>query len=385
MASRICMPSMGAMMEEGTILSWKVKEGEAVAKGQPLFEFESDKSSFTYESPNEGAVLKILIPEGQKAAVGQVIALLGEAGEDVAEALPSGPAGEDIAGALPAEPARAEQPASRQEERASARIKISPRARKLAEQLQVDISRVQGSGPGGRIESQDVERAAEKGGPASRPQPFSPARRLIQNTVILAKREIPHFYLDCSIDMTPVQIARREQAMNGVRLSYNAFFLKAAAHALLAVPVFRQTYTAEGFVPKNALHIALAVETPAGVQLPVIKDVDRKDLVQLSKEISAAVEKSRSGAGPGESFEIACLTVSNLGMYRVERLVPIIPPNQSAIIGIGAIADRPVIAGGAVQSRPMMTAALSVDHRIADGADAARFLQAFAAALESPG
>jgi pyruvate dehydrogenase E2 component (dihydrolipoamide acetyltransferase) len=349
MALEICMPSMGATMEEGTILSWKVKEGDCVTKGQVLFEFESDKSAFSYESPSDGVVLKILTPDGQKAAVGLAVALLGAPGENITE-----------------------------EQAVSARVKISPRARKLAEQLRVDISKIKGSGPGGRIESPDVERAAKKG-EAAQAEPFSPARRLIQKTVILAKREIPHFYIDCSIDMSQVQITRQRQLLKGVKLSYNAFFLQAAAQALLAVPVFRQTYTEKGFVLKEALHIALAEETPAGVQLSVIKDVDRKDLFQLSDEISIA-----RGAGPSESFEIACLTISNLGMYRVERLAPIIPPNQSAIIGVGAIADRPVVSGGIVQSRSMMTATLSVDHRIADGADAARFLEAFAASLESP-
>jgi pyruvate dehydrogenase E2 component (dihydrolipoamide acetyltransferase) len=349
---------MGAMMEEGTILSWKVKEGDPVTKGQLLFEFESDKSAFSYESPSDGVVLKILVPEGQKAAVGLGIALLGEPGEDITDALPA--------------------------DRVPVRVKISPRARKLAEQLKLDISTVQGTGPGGRIESLDVERAAKKGEKASQPKPFSPERKQIQNTVILAKREIPHFYLDSSIDMTQVQVFREKQAMKGVRLSYNAFFLQAAAYALLTVPVFRQTYTEQGFVLKEALHIALAVETPAGVQLSVIKDVDQKDLVQLSNEISITAEELRSSAGQGDRFEIACVTISNLGMYRVERLIPIIPPNQSAIIGIGAIADRPIVAGGTVQSRSMMTATLSVDHRIADGADAARFLQAFSASLESP-
>jgi pyruvate dehydrogenase E2 component (dihydrolipoamide acetyltransferase) len=371
MSYKICMPSMGAMMEEGTILSWKVKEGDSVTKGQLLFEFESDKSTFSYESPNDGVVLRILVPEGQKAAVGLGIALLAEPGEDVSDA-------------LPAEPAGKEQPSS-QHAGVPARVKISPRARKLAEQLQVDISKLQGSGPGGRIESQDVERAAKKGEGAARPEPFSPARRRIQDTVILAKREIPHFYLDCGIDMTQVKLLRQEQAVKGMQLSYNAFFLQAAAYALETVPVFRQTYTEEGFVLKQALHIALAVETPAGVQLSVIKDVDRKDLVQLSEEISLTVEKARKGIGQSEGFEIACLTISNLGMYRVERLLPIIPPKQSAIIGIGAIADRPVVADGVLQPRTMMTATLSVDHRIADGVDAARFLQAFAARLESPG
>jgi pyruvate dehydrogenase E2 component (dihydrolipoamide acetyltransferase) len=173
MAYKICMPSMGAMMEEGTILSWKVKEGDVVTKGQLLFEFESDKSSFSYESPTDGVMLKILIPEGQKAAVGLGIALLGKPGEDVTAVLTDEPvSGKALSEEEALQPSALDKTATGSRpisEDDRVRVKISPRARKLAEQLKVDISTIQGSGPGGRIESLDVELAVKKGKEATQP------------------------------------------------------------------------------------------------------------------------------------------------------------------------------------------------------------------------
>lgn len=387
MLQQIKLPSMGATMEEGTIVSWKVKEGDAVKIGQVLLELESDKSVFEYESPCDGLVRKILAIDGETLAVQSVIAVIGDAGDAIpAEWLAAAPAakptGASTATVAPP-PVRASAAAGTLFDKDGP--KISPRARKRAEQLGVDIAQVTGTGPGGRIESADVEKTA-KAPPASASvggaAAFDPIRLQINRKVTKSKQEIPHFYIAAQVDMTSAVALREAQ---GRTFSFNALLMKAIVAGLQAEPSLNVQYTDAGLVPHKAINVGLAIETPKGVVIAVVDDVARQDLAALTGKIKALVEAGREGNFKDLKTHGACMTISNVGIYRVDAFYPIIHPGEAAIVGVGSLAERPVVAGGQVVARKTMPISLCVDHRIADGAIAARFLKALAEYLETVG
>lgn len=376
---------MGATMEEGTIVSWKVKEGDAVKTGQVLLELESDKSVFEYESPCDGLIRKILAKEGETLAVQSTIAVIGDAGDAIpAEWLIATPA------AKPAIAAVATIAPTVQAATAGAKFdkggpKISPRARKLAEQLGVDIVKVTGTGPAGRIESADVEKAAKSpqaSVSAVGTATFDPIRLQINRKVTKSKQEIPHFYIAAQVDMTRAAALREAQ---GKTFSFNALLMKAIVAGLQAEPSLNMQYTDAGLVPHKATNVGLAIETPKGVVIAVVDDVDKQDLTTLTGKIKALVEAGQAGNFKNLKTHGACMTISNVGMYRVDAFYPIIHPSEAAILGVGSLAERPVVVSGQVVVRKTMPISLCVDHRIADGAIAARFLKAMAKYLETVG
>lgn len=385
MLQQIKLPSMGATMEEGTIVSWKVKEGDSVKTGQVLLELESDKSVFEYESPCDGLIRKILAKEGETLAVQSIIAVIGDAGDAIpAKWLATAPA------AKPATAAAATLVPTVQAATAAAKFarggpKISPRAKKLAEQLGVDIAKVSGTGPDGRIESTDVERTA-KTPPASASVvgavTFNPIRLQINRKVTKSKQEIPHFYIAAQVDMTRAAALREAQ---GRTFSFNALLMKAIVAGLQTEPSLNVQYTDAGFVPHKAINVGLAIETPKGVVIAVVDDVDKQDLATLTGKIKDLVAAGQAGNFKDLKTHGACMTISNVGMYRVDAFYPIIHPGEAAIVGVGSLAERPVVAGGQVVARKTMPISLCVDHRIADGAVAARFLKAMAKYLETVG
>ena len=382
MLQQIKLPTMGATMEEGTIVSWKVKEGDSVKTGQLILEFESDKSVFDFECPCDGLVRKILAQEGEVVKVQSVIAIIGDAGE----AIPAGWL--TVAPPSPSVPAKVATPMTTDQVPAAVAKfdkggpKISPRAKKSAEQLGVDIAKITGTGPGGRIESADVERAAKgsASGPVAGTEVFDPVRLQINRTVVKSKREIPHFYIGTQVDMTRA-VALREA--RGRKFSFNALIMKAIAAGLVAEPSLNMEYTDAGFVPHKAINIGLAIETPKGVIIAVMDDVVQRNLVALTDGMKAAIEAVRAGTFKNIKTHGACMTISNVGMYRVDEFYPIIHPGEAAIVGVGSLAERPVVVGGQVVARRTMPISLSVDHRIADGAIAARFLKAMVQYLET--
>jgi len=385
MLQQIKLPSMGATMEEGTIVSWKVKEGDTVKIGQVLLELESDKSVFEYESPCDGVIRKILAKDGETRPVQSTIAVIGDAGEIIpAEWLIAASAANSATSSVTIVAPTAQTAATTDTKFDKGGPKISPRARKLADQRGVDISKVTGTGPGGRIESSDVEKTL-KAPPVSASvistTTFDPIRMQINRKVTKSKQEIPHFYIASQVDMTRAVALREAQNRT---FSFNALLMKAIVAGLEAEPSLNMQYTDAGLVPRNGIKVGLAIETPKGVVITVVDDIYKQDLTILTGKINILVEAGRAGNFKDINTHGACMTISNVGMYRVDTFYPIIHPGEAAIVGVGSLADRPVvIANGQVVARKTMPISLCVDHRIADGAIAARFLKAMAQYLET--
>ncbi len=379
-------------MEEGTVLAWRKQEGDAVNKGDVLCEIESDKSVFELESPGSGFLNKILVKSGKSVAVQELIAIVGSEKDSAISVCRYGAVPEPDSGTAN-----------------SGRIKISPKAKKLAETLGIDYTSIAGTGPGERIESRDIERAAhnavrsaekkqtqpsgtsrktmqEIAGIASEADletiPYGAGRKRVIDTVVRSVKEIPQFSLHTSIDVTGLVEYRKRRIREGEKLSYNAFFMRAAVKGIEAEPSMQYLFSERGFLQRNSVDIGLAVDTPRGVVIGTVHDVDKLSLSELSQSIEQTAEACRTGKAAASGAD-ACMTVSNLGMHRVDGFVPIVYPGQTAIIGIGTIAERPVALNSTVQIRTTVLVTLCADHRIADGAAAARFLSAFAEFLES--
>lgn len=382
MLYQIKMPSMGATMEEGVIVSWRVKEGDQVNVGDTIADIESDKSMFEYESPSGGVVRKIIAKQGQTCPVQSLIAIIGDVDEEIPADWLTPAASQasvetpSVAAPAPAQSGVAAMP------KAKGRTKASPRARKMAKQLGVDLETVTGTGPGGRIESSDVEQAAQAAPAAAGKDaiPLSPIRAAINRKVTQSKREIPHFYVSVMVDMTAAAAYRESRDK---KVSFNAMLMKAIAAAVQAEPSLNVAITEAGFVPHESVNVGLAIETSEGVIIAVVDNVDQGDDVELTTRIDAVVETVRRGDMQAIKTHGACMTISNVGATRTDLFIPIIHPGEAAVFGISSIADRPVVVDGEVVACRTMGVTFCVDHRISDGAVAAKFLAAVAGYLES--
>jgi len=368
---------MGATMEQGTIIAWRVNEGDNVNVGTILCELETDKSTFDFESPAAGTVRKLAAQAGETIAVGRLIAVLGDAGEVIPQdwfASPSAMAANEITPAPVSATIPPQSPASD-------RVKISPKAKKLAADLGIDLTKVKGSGPDGRIESADIEKAAKA--TWNQASPFTNIRKQINRKVTESKQQIPHFYVQRWVNMTNAAAFRQRPSSRGIKISYNALLAKAIVAGLVAEPSLNTAYTPEGYKPNSDINIGMAIETPQGVIIAVIEKVDQKDAARISDEMNQIVSQAKADDFSGLKMTGACMTISNLGMYCVDTFIPIIHPGETAILGIGSIAQRPVVRDGAIVPCLNMPVTMCIDHRIADGAIAARFLKAFANYLET--
>jgi len=406
MISEVVMPQMGADMQEGTILRWLKREGDAVRRGEIIAEIETDKANVEIEAYESGILRRILLPEGTTVPVGQVIAIIAAPEDDVSryerEAAPVA-----AAGVTPPKPAAAvpERPAAAAEAPTAeaGRVRASPAARRLAEELGVDLSRVQGTGPDGRILRRDVEAAAkaleaapvaEAAPPAAAPAEapaaapaMSRMRQAIARRMTQSKREAPHYYLTMDIDMTEAERLRRqlnEAAEGEVHISVNDVIVKAVAKALRRHPIFNSWFVDGRVQQQEALNIGVAVALEEGLIAPAILDCGRKSLAEIARASRDLAERARSGVLKAEEYSGATFTVSNLGMYEVETLIAIIPPPQAAILGVGVVRKVPVVRDGENVVREQMKVALSADHRVTDGAQGARFLAELRNFLENP-
>jgi pyruvate dehydrogenase E2 component (dihydrolipoamide acetyltransferase) len=384
MLEQIKMPSMGATMEEGVVIGWKVKEGSQVKTGDILLELESDKSTFDFESPCDGVVRKIVANEGDVVPVQQTIAIIGDADDEI-------PVDWLKQGACKESPVAEQEPQVVVQQDISTvptrtrGIKISPRARKLAEKLGVNIATVTGTGPSGRIESSDIEKITQKDDETSEFITFTSTRKQINKTVTRSKQQIPHFYVQTIVDMTNVIAYRQRLIDDGEKISYNAILMKAIAKAIEVEPVFNCAFSDEGLLERKGINVGLAIETSKGVVIGVVDNVDKDGIPELSAKIRLNVDAARNERFNELKMDGACMTISNLGQYRVEAFLPIIHPGESAILGIGSISDRPVVKEGKIVIQKNMPMTFCIDHRIADGALAARFLEAMCDYLENLG
>jgi pyruvate dehydrogenase E2 component (dihydrolipoamide acetyltransferase) len=344
---------LGLTMSEGTILHWLRKEGEAVRQGEPLLEVETDKVTLEVEAPASGVLLKILALPGQAVPVGEVVGFVGEPSERMAD-----------------EPAAPPPRAS-----------ISPRARRLAEQHGIDWRQIGGSGAAGQVTEEDIRaRLAQPAAADALRKPLSRTRQIIAERLSRSQRERVHIYLTISADMTG---ARR---LHAAGFPYDALFLKALAIALTEFPVLNSTLVEVQVQPHASVDIgfALAVDDETLVA-PVVRSVERKALDQIAAERRALVAKARARQLTPDEMTGGTFTLSNLGMYGVEQFTAIINPPQTGILAVGAIMDEVRVVNDAVVSVPVVRLTLGVDHRLVDGALAAKFLSRLKGLLEQAG
>ena len=480
MATNLNMPQMGYDMQEGTLVRWLKSVGDEVSLGEAVAEIETDKAVVEFESTAEGVLLELLVEEGTTVAVGESIATVGAEGEALAADgdAPEEPAGAEPAAEEPSESDEAEMPAAEEDESESAAIPLpaspsevraSPVARKLAAERGVDLSTVEGTGPGGRILRADVLSAEPTAVPAEEPEeapaeapeameeppmpdeaaagegledveeqpsmedeepseeaveaveeppmeeeepveeapeaieepaepeteeaddmslvPLTRMRQQIARVTVGSKTTIPHFYVTTDIDMTEAMSLRREinQSLEGdVRVSVNDLVIKACVHTIRSYPKFNSSYTDEGIRMHESINIGMAIADDDGLIMPAILDCGSKSLTEISAASKDLARRSQSGTLQAEEYTGGTFSISNMGMFDVTSFVAIIQPPQSAVLAIGTVQKRPVVQGDSVVVREIMSATLSVDHRVSDGAEGAQFIVQLKEYLEHP-
>jgi pyruvate dehydrogenase E2 component (dihydrolipoyllysine-residue acetyltransferase) len=416
MAIEVIMPSLGFDMVEGTVSRWLKEEGDPVKKGEAIVEIETEKANVEVEATASGVLEKIAVPAGETVAVGTVIGLIaaleekpsGETKEKPAEKPemrePSGPPSDSPAAVpekvreVPKKPAEKRKEEPDKDRRPGRRVKASPVARKIAEEAGIDLERVRGSGPGGRIMERDIQaRMGEKpspeepkkkaGTPAGEPVPMSRMRKAIARRMTESKAKAPHFYVTVDVNMDNAMSLRDQLnhlAPETEKISVNDVILAATAKTLSRFPDMNATYHEEGLEKHSRIDIGIAVALPDGLISPVLRDADKKALREIAAGSKELGERARTGKLRSEDLGSGTFTISNLGMFDVEEFTAIINPPEAAILAVGAVTPRPIAAGGQVRIASMMKATLSVDHRVADGAQAGRFLQELKKLLENP-
>lgn len=424
MPVKILMPALSPTMTEGTLATWKKKEGDKIKAGDVLAEIETDKATMEVEAVEEGTLAKIIVPAGtENVAVNTMIAVLVEEGEDMkaAEGFAAG-GGTSAPAPQPVIPAQAgisspktnEIPASAgMTKENSKRIFASPLAKRIAAQNNVDLSTIKGSGPNGRIIKVDVEKAgsgpakSSAGASAAMPVASGPGakeladaygmpyreekltamRKIIASRLTESKQTVPHFYLNVSINIDKLMALRAEinDSSDGkFKLSVNDFIIKACALALKKVPAANASFNGSSMLFYDHADISVAVATPTGLITPIIKAAEGKSLVQISSEMKDLATRARGGKLKPQEFQGGTFSLSNLGMFGVKNFNAIINPPQGCILAVGAGEPTPVVINGKVEIATVMQANLSVDHRVVDGAVGAEYLQALKQYLEAP-
>jgi pyruvate dehydrogenase E2 component (dihydrolipoamide acetyltransferase) len=396
MADEVKLPRLGQGMEAGTITKWLKAPGDTVAKGEPLFEIDTDKVTQEVESDYAGVLLKITLESGE-APVGQTIAYIGKEGEEVAEPAETGSAGkatQDETQAVEApKPVVPSASASAEAQSNGGRIKASPLARRIARERGIDLSSLSGTGPDGRIVAEDVERGevSRPAAPAAIPTgevesiPLTNIRKTIARR-LTAAWEAPVFQLTVSADMTRANelVARNRELNPDVRVTVTDLLAKVCAHALIRHRDVNVQYTEDALLKFPTANVGIAVAAPQGLIVPVIRSVERLSLAEVGVARTDIVARARDNKLTTQDLEDGTFTISNLGMYGIEQFVAVINPPQAAILAVGATLDTPVARNGAVEVRPMMTMTLTVDHRAVDGAAGADFLRTVKQFLEEP-
>jgi pyruvate dehydrogenase E2 component (dihydrolipoamide acetyltransferase) len=442
MPIELLMPALSPTMTEGNLAKWHKKEGDAVKAGDVIAEIETDKATMEFEAVDEGVLGKILVPEGAEGVkVNQPIALLLEEGEDKSALDKAAPAPKPATA-----PPHPNPPPQGGRERSVAvetvpsplegegrvggirgnghaageRIFASPLARRMAEKAGIDLTRLTGSGPHGRIVKHDIDAALAKG-PAALKAPAAPApaapgtpitlpsyskdqvvalagnppftevplstmRRIIAKRMQEAKATIPHFYLtvDCEIDAL-LRMRKEINEAADLKLSLNDFVIKAAALTLKKVPAVNASFSEEAILRWESADVAVAVALEEGLITPIIKSAETKGLAQISAEMKDLSTRARAGKLKLTEFQGGTFSISNLGMYGMKHFTAVINPPHSAILAVGAGEPRPVVKNGALAVATVMSCTLACDHRVVDGATGAQWLQAFKKIIEAPG
>ena len=404
MAKEITMPALSPSMTEGVLAKWHKKVGDTIKPGEVIAEVETDKATMDLEAYDKGTILLIAAPEGSKVPVNGRIAVVGEPGEKVDAVSSSSPAPASASPEAKTLTQTAAVPAAVVVS-SSGRVKISPLAKKIANEKGVDVTRVAGSGPGGRIVRRDVEAAQGGGSVRSAAGIFggkpiaqdgvkavSQMRAAIARRLVESKTTAPHFYVEREVDAAPLAKLRAsanvalEMAGEKLKLSVNDFVLKAAVEALRRVPAVNSSWEGTSIRQHGAVHLAFAVALPDGLITPVIRNAHAKDFRTIAREAKELGAKAKAGKLQPEEYTGGTFTVSNLGMIGVERFSAILNPPQAAILAVGATVKKPVLASnGAIVPGERMSLTVSADHRVVDGLMAGEFLKALVEVLESPG
>jgi pyruvate dehydrogenase E2 component (dihydrolipoamide acetyltransferase) len=420
MATEIKLPRLGQGMESGTIVKWLKSEGDQVEKGEPLYELDTDKVTQEVEADASGVLLKIAVAEGE-VEVGKTIAVIGEQGEKV-EAAAEEPSGNGGSAAQEADedeqegsPARAREHDRERGRQASAeprevtelrdssadnggRIKASPLARRIARERGIDLASVAGTGPDGRVVAEDVERTAAAGAPVQLTAPSEPTKgveiqQLSSMRKTIARRlteawQAPVFQLGITVDMGRALTLRErlvELHGDGVKPTINDLLTKVCAAALMRHRAVNALYKGDVVELYPTANVGIAVAVPNGLVVPVLQSVERKSIAEIAAARAAVVERARAGKLQQADLEGGTFTISNLGMYGIERFIAVLNPPQAAIVAVGSIEDKVVAVDGRPEVRPRMELTLTCDHRAVDGATGAEFLRDVQAFLEEPG
>lgn len=431
MATQVVMPKLSPTMEEGQVARWLKKEGDKVSMGEPLAEIDTDKATMEMQALSAGVLRKVLVKEGESAPLGQPIAIIGEPDEDISELLKGAAAAtpvQEAAGAsarLP-EPDRVlateepqteaaakavPEPSTDGRRAAGGRMLVSPIAARMAAEAGVDLNRVQGTGPGGRIIKRDIETAMKRqtpgaaAAPALRPmampkaqpgtvftpsayrdEPMSEMRRTIARRLVTSLGPVPHFFLTTEIEMD--RAADMRQQINTLypdaKVSINDVIIKVAAVSLLQHPQVNASFQDKTVRYYEHADIGVAVATENGLITPVIRSADQKSLIDIAAEVRELAGRARARKLKPEEYMGATFSISNLGMFGIDEFTAVINPPEAAILAIGAMKERPVARDGEIEIHQMMRVTMSCDHRVVDGAAGAQFLQTFKQILENP-
>ena len=443
MATVVIMPKQGLMMEEGTITSWLKKEGETVSAGEPLFEMETDKLTITMDAEDSGTLLKIIHPEGDVVPITQPIAVLGQPGEDIS-ALVGGGAAPAAAPAEAAPAPAAEAPAVPAVERAPGqRVFSSPRARLRAEENGVDIAAVPGSGPDGLVIERDVNAfaanrpavtplaanlaraqgvdlsgvtgtgpngkitAADLPGAApatpeapaaeapaavqqtaqqtrgTRTEKMSGMRKAISRNMLASKAANAQTNHRITVDMTAAIALRRQFKDLGIKISYNDIIVRACARTLMDMPIVNASVDGNNILYHDYVNVGTAVSVPGGLIVPVIRDANLKDLRTICLELADLTDRAKAGKLGSDDLGNASITITNLGMFGITYFTPIINAPEGAILGVGCIVEKMLVKDGGFYPGSILNLSLTHDHRVINGAPAARFLQEVVTGLQN--
>ncbi|MSQ31774.1 MAG: 2-oxo acid dehydrogenase subunit E2 [Dehalococcoidia bacterium] len=418
MAIEVKMPQMGFDMKEGKIVRWLRKEGDRIIRGEPLLEIETDKAVVEVEAFSPGVLSRIVVGEGDTVPVGEIIGFIGAPGETVDAPAKSGgakPAASPAPAKTAAAPVAPPAPAMADP---SGEMKVSPIARKIAEEKGIDLRTIKGTGPGGRVQKEDVLAVAEgrvqpaaaapsaptaapapamvsaAPAPAATPAikadetiPLSRMRTGIAKIMVQSKNGIPHFYVENMIDMTEAMRFRKElNETSGleVKISVNDLVVKAVTKSLQKHPKLNSTYTEQGLVVHKNINIGIAISLEDGLVAPAILQCESKSLAEIAVASKGLQERAKKNQLRQEEYSAPTFNVSNMGMFDVDWFSAIITPGQSGVLALGSIKPQPVVVNDQIVIRQMMPSTISADHRATDGVAAAQFLQDVKAFLQNP-
>ena len=398
MATKVHMEALSPTMEEGRLVKWTKQEGDPVKTGDTLAEVETDKAVMELVARADGQLIKVLVSEGSTVPVGSVVAYIGAPGEKV----DGGSAPTPAAPAPAVSPQPSATPAPVAVRADAAPVKASPLAKRIAKETGVDLARLQGSGPGGRVVKRDLEGASTPAAPVPLPPspvpivrsgapfedvPLTQIRKTIAKRLAASLGPIPHFFLTTEVDMERAAEARdalNKQLGDQGKVSFNDIVIKAVALALTKHRACNAWFQDDHIRYWNEVHIGMAVAVEDGLITPVIRDADRKSLVQIGTESREMAERARNRRLKPEEYTGATFSVSNLGMFDIDQFTAVINPPEAGIIAVGSIVPKPVADGAQVVVRRRLRLTMSCDHRVIDGATGAQFLKTLKQMLENP-